>query len=183
MRLFVFSLIDDWPLGELLVARGHEILGWVRPSWEKPSPLRHPAVQSLRAVAKHALSRARPLAPVPARYDASAWVRRRGIAAIACPDANDRSFVEFIAAQRPDLLVVGMYPKIFKAPLLGAARLGVINYHPSPLPRYAGPQPIFWMLRDAEPEAAITVHVMTAEVDGGDILAQERLPIGDDENA
>src|SRR5204862_6769077 len=63
-------------------------------------------------------------------------------------------------------------------------RLGIVNVHPSLLPRHRGPNPIGWTLRNGEPELGMTLHRMVDEIDAGPLLAQGSLPIDehDDED-
>src|SRR5205823_5731761 len=57
------------------------------------------------------------------------------------------------------------------------ARLGCINLHSAPLPRYQGMMPNFWTMVEGEPEAAVTVHYMVEKLDAGDIILQRAVPI------
>jgi len=82
-----------------------------------------------------------------------------------------------------DLIVVYFFPQILKTAILQTPRLGILNCHPSLLPRYGGPHPAFWMIKNGESVAGVTVHVMTEQVDAGDIVAQQELIIGEHENA
>jgi len=82
-----------------------------------------------------------------------------------------------------DLIVVYFFPQILKTAILQTPRLGILNCHPSLLPRYGGPHPAFWMLKNGESVAGVTVHVMTEQIDAGDIVAQQELIIGENENA
>jgi methionyl-tRNA formyltransferase len=52
-----------------------------------------------------------------------------------------------------------------------------INYHDSPLPKYAGSHATAWALRNHEETHGITWHVMTEKVDAGDVLKQVTFPI------
>ena len=58
-----------------------------------------------------------------------------------------------------------------------------INFHDGPLPGYAGLNVTTWALLAGEREHAITWHLMTSDVDGGEIVAAEHFPIADDETA
>ena len=58
-----------------------------------------------------------------------------------------------------------------------------INFHDSPLPRYAGVHATNWAIMNRETVHAITWHVMTDEIDAGDILKQKRFPISEGETA
>ena len=55
--------------------------------------------------------------------------------------------------------------------------MGVYNFHFAKLPEYRGPQPIFWEIINREPEGAITVHKMDAQLDQGPIAIIETIPI------
>ncbi len=58
-----------------------------------------------------------------------------------------------------------------------------INFHDGPLPGYAGLNVTTWAILGGEHEHAITWHVMTSDLDAGEIVATERFPINDDETA
>ncbi len=55
-----------------------------------------------------------------------------------------------------------------------------MNGHPALLPRYRGPSPVSSAIRHGEREIGFTFHYMDAELDTGNILAQERVPLGDE---
>lgn len=78
---------------------------------------------------------------------------------------------------RPDLIVTACFPRRLPASLLHRARAGGLNVHPSLLPAYRGPTPIFWQLRAGERTVGVTVHRLSDVLDGGDIVAAKGLPI------
>ena len=59
--------------------------------------------------------------------------------------------------------------------------LGIVNGHPSLLPRYRGPFPLAWAVRNGEREIGLTYHLMDAEFDTGNLLAQAAIPLDDDD--
>jgi len=70
---------------------------------------------------------------------------------------------------------------ILPASVLAIPRLGAINIHSSLLPRYRGPAPVLWAIRNGDPTIGVTVHRMDAGVDTGPILAQRGdVPLDDD---
>ena len=83
----------------------------------------------------------------------------------------------------PDLLVVASFGLIIPKWFLGLPSIGAINIHPSLLPRYRGPAPIQWAIWNGEKETGITFMRMNERMDAGDILHQESLPIGPEEDA
>lgn len=61
--------------------------------------------------------------------------------------------------------------------------LGTINVHGSLLPQYRGAAPINWAVINGEKETGVTTFKLKHEIDTGDILIQQSLPIGEDETA
>ena len=79
----------------------------------------------------------------------------------------------------PDIGVVSCFPHRLHENLLKLPAFGCYNLHPSLLPQYRGPTPLFWQLRQGETETGVTLHKMCAGIDTGDIVAQQRLLIDD----
>ena len=92
---------------------------------------------------------------------------------------------EFLAALKSlnaDLQIVvafRMLPEI----VWNTPPLGTINVHGSLLPQYRGAAPINWAVINGEKETGVTTFKLKHEIDTGDILLQESLPIGEDETA
>lgn len=83
----------------------------------------------------------------------------------------------WMAGRAPDIVIAACFPYILPSPVLALPAHGCLNLHPSPLPRYRGPAPLFWQFRAGEREGAITLHRMAERVDGGDIIARRTLPV------
>jgi methionyl-tRNA formyltransferase len=88
-----------------------------------------------------------------------------------------------LAALRPDLLVVTAYGRILGEDLLTLAPHGAINVHGSLLPRWRGAAPIQWSIAEGEAETGISIMMMDAGLDTGDVLLQRALPIGREDTA
>ena len=89
---------------------------------------------------------------------------------------SDPLTIRLIAGLQPDLLVVACYSQIFPPALLQLPRYGCLNLHPSLLPAYRGPVPLFWMARQGETEAGVTLHFLDEGLDTGDIVGQTSFP-------
>lgn len=61
--------------------------------------------------------------------------------------------------------------------------LGTFNLHGSLLPKYRGAAPINWAVINGEEETGVTSFFLKQEIDTGDMLFQEHLPIGENETA
>jgi methionyl-tRNA formyltransferase len=84
---------------------------------------------------------------------------------------------EMIAPLKADILVSYAYGKIFGPKFLALFPRGGVNVHPSLLPRFRGPAPIPSAILAHDRETAITVQRLALEMDSGDILGQEVLPL------
>ncbi len=60
---------------------------------------------------------------------------------------------------------------------------GTFNLHGSLLPKYRGAAPINWAVINGEKETGVTTFFLQHEIDTGDIIAQERMPIDEDDTA
>lgn len=81
----------------------------------------------------------------------------------------------------PDVVCCMGFPAKIPAELLAVPPLGFFNLHGGALPRYRGPEPVFWQMRNREPCGAITVHRMTPEIDAGGVAHTELVPVGGDD--
>jgi methionyl-tRNA formyltransferase len=84
---------------------------------------------------------------------------------------------EALAAMRPDMICAACFPSILPPTILDLPAHGCLNVHPSLLPAYRGPAPLFWQFRYGESRGGVTIHWMDRGIDSGDIAAQESVPI------
>lgn len=80
-----------------------------------------------------------------------------------------------------DIILVACFNQILPLRLVGSARLGAFNLHPSLLPAYRGPEPLFWIFHDGLERAGVSIHLMDVAADSGDIVAQSRVKVPDGE--
>lgn len=105
--------------------------------------------------------------------EAEKWARKHNVAYFnLLPDA-----VETLLSLEVDYLfsVVNSYK--LSSQLLKAPKHFAINYHNSPLPRYAGRYPTSWAILNEEKNYGITWHIMSETIDAGDILLQKTFEI------
>ncbi|MBR6639079.1 MAG: phosphoribosylglycinamide formyltransferase [Muribaculaceae bacterium] len=87
-----------------------------------------------------------------------------------------------------DLIVLAGFLCMIETPLINAFKARIINIHPSLLPKYGGPGMWGHHVHDAvisagEKESGITIHYVTEEVDGGEIIFQDSCPVKPDDTA
>lgn len=76
-----------------------------------------------------------------------------------------------------DYGILAWWPFLIGSELLDLPRFGFINTHPSYLPFNRGKNPNFWTLLNGDPYG-VTIHKVTANIDDGDIMAQEEIEYG-----
>jgi len=91
--------------------------------------------------------------------------------------ASAPEFAETLRPLHADLFVVVAYGEIVKKNLLEMPKLGCINIHASLLPKFRGAAPIQRSLMQGEKETGITIIEMTPQMDAGDMLARESIPV------
>lgn len=75
------------------------------------------------------------------------------------------------------IVVCAGFMRILKKPVLDKFKDRIVNIHPSLLPKFKGRNAWMRAIEEGELETGCTVHLVTDEIDGGRILAQERIPI------
>lgn len=91
--------------------------------------------------------------------------------------ASAPEFAECLRQFQSDLFVVVAYGEIIKSNLLEMPRLGCINIHASLLPKFRGAAPMQRCLMEGEKQTGITIIEMSLQMDAGDVLAIESIPI------
>lgn len=91
--------------------------------------------------------------------------------------ASAPEFASILQTLQADLFVVVAYGEIIKRNLLEMPKLGCINIHASLLPKFRGAAPIQRALMAGEKETGITIIEMSPQMDAGDVLAIEAIPL------
>ena len=94
---------------------------------------------------------------------------------------KDEAFIEELRSYHADLQIVvafRMLPEVVWA----MPRLGTFNLHAALLPQYRGAAPINRAVMNGDSETGATTFMLKHEIDTGNMILQERLPIGPDEN-
>ena len=111
------------------------------------------------------------------RKDIKFYAEKMGVRFISRPRIHSEEFLKI--ARNTDLIISAAASRKFKKKLLDAPRLGCINIHSGPLPKYQGMMPVFWQLKDGENIIGITIFKMNEELDAGDIYVQKFIDVSD----
>ena len=91
---------------------------------------------------------------------------------VIAPERLDREAIQTIKATQADVYIVAAYGKLIPSDLLKAPRLGVINLHPSLLPRHRGPSPVATAILEGDDFTGVSIMLLDQGMDTGPILAQ-----------
>jgi methionyl-tRNA formyltransferase len=94
---------------------------------------------------------------------------------------ND-GFIQELRELRADLQVVVAF-RMLPELVWSMPAKGTINLHASLLPEYRGAAPINWAIINGEKQTGVTTFKLEQDIDTGNILLQEKIPIGDQETA
>ena len=77
-----------------------------------------------------------------------------------------------------DMILVACYGHRVPSSIIELAALGSYNIHPSLLPRFRGPEPVFWQFKHAA-QFGVSLHRLTESFDAGDIVCQQPVSLAD----
>lgn len=92
-------------------------------------------------------------------------------------DAAQKEIFEHLERARVDVVVLAGFMRILKDPVINAYSGRIVNVHPSLLPKHKGANAPQLALDAGDDESGCTVHLVTAEIDAGRILAQAKVPV------
>lgn len=104
--------------------------------------------------------------------------RMSGLPVISLFDTNG-DYVNAIKRCAPDVILVSCFARKLPDEILAIPEIGCFNLHPSLLPAYRGPVPLFWQFRDGINTFGVTLHRLTSLIDAGPILGQQLVKLED----
>ncbi len=73
-----------------------------------------------------------------------------------------------------DIILMSCYSKRLPDEIINLPAKGCFNMHPSLLPHFRGPEPIFWQMKMAE-ELGVSWHQVVSELDAGSIVSHKKV--------
>ena len=118
--------------------------------------------------------------------------RQAGVPALELDHKNfadrpefEAALIETIDRRQPDLVVLAGFMRVLTAGFTEHYRGRLLNIHPSLLPKFRGLHTHERAIAAGETEHGASIHFVTAELDGGPVIVQARVPVlpGDDSDA
>lgn len=105
------------------------------------------------------------------------WCEMKGIKVFQPTSLREISTDSLLHREKFDVFIVASYGKIIPDEILNIPKMGILNVHPSLLPKYRGASPIESALIDGNEETGVTIIKLDSGVDSGPILAQTAFKI------
>ena len=85
---------------------------------------------------------------------------------------NDPKIIDEIKKSNAELGIMADFGQIISEEVLGLPKYGIINIHPSLLPKYRGPSPIQETILSGDKEAGVSLILTSQKMDAGPIISQ-----------
>lgn len=109
------------------------------------------------------------------------FAKEKGLKILQPEKLKSPEFIDELKSLNADLQIVvafRMLPEI----VWNMPPMGTFNLHASLLPQYRGAAPINWAIINGEKKTGVTTFFLQHEIDTGNIIYQEEVAIGEDEN-
>ncbi len=100
--------------------------------------------------------------------------KQNNIAVLTPEKLENEEFLSSFKDYNPDLVILTAYGKIIPSKLLSIPKKGVLNLHPSLLPKWRGATPIQSTILAGDNETGVTLFLMDEEIDHGPIIQSAR---------
>ena len=115
--------------------------------------------------------------------DLAAFAGDRGVPLHRVESVNADAVKREMRGYDPELLFVVGWSRLVDREVLDLASVAALGMHPAPLPRGRGRAPLAWSLIKGLDETALSFFHLVEAADAGDLVGQEPLPIGREDDA
>jgi methionyl-tRNA formyltransferase len=108
--------------------------------------------------------------------------RARGIPVVLLDDLSSSGEVDRLKVLAPDFLFSFYFRTMIPDAVLAVPSQGALNMHGSLLPQFRGRSPVNWAILKGASRTGASLHYMVHKADAGDLVDQEAVPIGPDDD-
>ena len=119
------------------------------------------------------VGRGRRVLPTPIKM----FALDRGLPVLQPASLRGEDVAREMEGLNPEVVVVAAYGRIIPAAMLRVPTNGMVNVHPSLLPRYRGPSPVSTAILEGAGVTGVTMMLLDAGMDSGPILAQREATV------
>ncbi len=110
------------------------------------------------------------------------YAESKGLKVLQPTNLKDPAFIDELKSLDAQLQVIVAF-RMLPEVVWSMPPFGTFNLHGSLLPQYRGAAPINWAVINGEKETGVTTFFLRHEIDTGNIILQEKIAIGPDDNA
>jgi len=105
------------------------------------------------------------------------WALKNNLKILQPKKITDSKWIKKFQDLAPELIIVAAYGQIIPKEILDIPKFGVLNVHPSLLPKYRGASPIQTTILNGDKKAGITIILMDEKMDHGPIISNFQFSI------
>jgi len=109
------------------------------------------------------------------------YALEKGLQILQPEKFRNETFLAELKALNADLQVVVAF-KMLPEVVWNMPKFGTLNLHASLLPHYRGAAPINWAIMNGDKESGVSTFLLQKEIDTGNVIFQERVSIGENDN-
>lgn len=109
--------------------------------------------------------------------------RKNKLPILITKNIKDQRAVEKIAKMKADVGIMADFGQIIPKEVISATKHGIINIHPSLLPKYRGPSPITAPIINGDKITGVSLILTSEKMDAGDIIAQAKVKLSGSETS
>lgn len=120
-----------------------------------------------------------PIVTVPGYETVENLAIEHGIPMLYINAMHDETAKSRLLKLDAEYFLAACFPFKLPADIYQRPSIACLNIHPSLLPAYRGPHPVFWQLKRGEQKMGVSLHQVNAEFDAGDIILQREIVFAD----
>ncbi|MCZ4694279.1 methionyl-tRNA formyltransferase [Ancylomarina euxinus] len=109
------------------------------------------------------------------------YALEKGLTILQPEKFRNETFLAELKALNADLQVVVAF-KMLPEVVWNMPKYGTLNLHASLLPHYRGAAPINWAIMNGDKESGVSTFLLQKEIDTGNVIFQEKINIGENDN-
>jgi methionyl-tRNA formyltransferase len=179
LRVLFFGMLGTFSLPPLkaLLEAGFSVVAVVVPADKTTHPIRELKLVTAVSASSMQADATIVLTPKQSNIVRLAWQHHIPVYEVSRLSAPETRLL--LTSLQPDVACVACFNKRIPPNILALPHHGFLNVHPSLLPQFRGPAPLFWTFRAGIQNTGVTVHFMDEGLDTGDIVQQAPLTLPD----
>lgn len=109
------------------------------------------------------------------------FAQKNNLKLLLADNLNNDDMLSKISSNNSDIAILASFGMLLPVRIINIFKLGIINVHPSLLPRWRGPSPIESAILSGDNDTGVSLIKLTKKMDSGPIYAKQEIPLNGDE--